>query len=77
MPVGIISCMDFSPDDPNMVAAGSYSSIAAVYDIASGSAAFILSGHKGGLTQVCTGSLSLHMPKQRMNETGKVLPRLV
>jgi len=34
------------------VAAGSYSSVAAVYDAASGSAAFILSGHKGGLTQV-------------------------
>lgn len=34
------------------MAAGSYSSVAAVYDAASGSAAFILSGHKGGLTQV-------------------------
>lgn len=49
---GIISCLDFSPEDPNLVAAGSYSSIAAVYDAASGSAAYILSGHKGGLTQV-------------------------
>lgn len=49
---GIISCLDFSPDDPNLVAAGSYSSVAAVYDAASGSAAYILSGHKGGLTQV-------------------------
>ena len=53
---GIISCMDFSPDDPNMMAAGSYSSVAAVYDVASGTAAFILSGHKGGLTQVCSVS---------------------
>lgn len=51
---GIISCMDFSPDDPNMMAAGSYSSVAAVYDVASGSAALVLSGHKGGLTQVCS-----------------------
>lgn len=50
---GIISCMDFSPDDPNMMAAGSYSSVAAVYDVASGSPALILSGHRGGLTQVC------------------------
>ncbi|DBB13553.1 TPA: hypothetical protein ACH3X3_000587 [Trebouxia sp. C0006] len=49
---GIISCLDFSPDDPNLMAAGSYSSVAAVYDATSGSAAFILSGHKGGLTQV-------------------------
>ena len=54
---GIISCMDFSPDDPNMTAAGSYSSVAAVYDLASGSAALILSGHKGGLTQVCSVSV--------------------
>lgn len=50
---GIISCMDFSPDDSNMMAAGSYSSVAAVYDMASGSPALVLSGHKGGLTQVC------------------------
>ena len=48
--------MDFSPDDPNMMAAGSYSSVAAVYDLASGSAALVLSGHKGGLTQVCSVS---------------------
>ena len=54
MLAGIISCMDFSPDDPNMMAAGSYSSVAAVYDVASGSPALVLSGHKGGLTQVCS-----------------------
>lgn len=56
MLAGIISCMDFSPDDPNMMAAGSYSSVAAVYDVASGSPALVLSGHKGGLTQVCSNS---------------------
>ncbi|KAL3137114.1 hypothetical protein ABBQ32_006692 [Trebouxia sp. C0010 RCD-2024] len=55
---GIISCMDFSPDDPNMMAAGSYSSVAAVYDVASGSAAFILSGHTGGLTQAPARTLT-------------------
>ena len=49
---GMISCFDFSPDDSNMVAAGSYSSIAAVYDVTSGTPAYILSGHKGGITQV-------------------------
>lgn len=57
---GMISCIDFNPDDPNMMAAGSYSSVAAVYDVASGSAAFILSGHKGGITQVC----SAYTPRQ-------------
>ena len=49
---GIVSCLDFSPNDPNTLAAGSYSSSAAVYDVATGTAAFILSGHKGGVTQV-------------------------
>lgn len=49
---GIISCFDFSPQDPTLLAAGSYSSVAAVYDTTSGSAAFILSGHAGGITQV-------------------------
>lgn len=49
---GMISCFDFSPDDSNLVAAGSYSSIAAVYDVTSGTPAYILSGHKGGITQV-------------------------
>ena len=55
---GIISCLDFSPDDSNLVATGSYSSVAAVYDAASGSPAYILSGHKGGLTQVLPWTLS-------------------
>ena len=49
---GIVSCLDFNPNDPNMLAAGSYSSSAAVYDVATGTAAYILSGHKGGITQV-------------------------
>lgn len=49
---GIVSCLEFSPDDSNTLAAGSYAGSAAVYDAASGTAAYILSGHKGGITQV-------------------------
>lgn len=50
---GIISCMDFNPDRSNLMAAGSYSGEAALYDSSSQELLFLLQGQKGGLTEVC------------------------
>ncbi len=52
MRAGIISCIAFSPAG-DLMAAGAYSGIAAVYDPRSLEMLLSLSGHAGGITQVC------------------------
>ncbi|GAX77396.1 hypothetical protein CEUSTIGMA_g4842.t1 [Chlamydomonas eustigma] len=49
---GMISCMAFSPGSGEMLAAGSYSGSIALYDTRTWEMLYVLSGHKGGLTQV-------------------------
>ena len=44
--------MDFNPDRTGLMAAGSYSGEAALYDNNSQELLFLLQGQKGGLTQV-------------------------
>ena len=52
MCVGIISCLAYSPDANGVLAAGSYSGVAAIYDTHMRSATCTLAGHNGGITQV-------------------------
>lgn len=49
---GIVSCLDFNPDRSGMMAAGSYSGQAAMYDSRTGELLYLLQGQKGGITQV-------------------------
>ena len=49
---GIISCLAFNPRQPGMLASGSYSSVAAIWDTASAQLLCLLQGHTGGITQV-------------------------
>ena len=49
---GIVSCMAFNPDKSGLMAAGSYSGQAGLYDSKSLELLFLLHGQKGGLTQV-------------------------
>ena len=49
---GIISCLAPSPDRSGLLAAGSYSGVAALFDEATGELLFLLAGHSGGVTQV-------------------------
>jgi len=49
---GIISCLAYSPVSSGVLAAGSYSGIAAMYDTHMRSATCTLAGHTGGITQV-------------------------
>ena len=49
---GIISCLAPSPDRSGLLAAGSYSGAAALFDEATGELLFLLAGHSGGVTQV-------------------------
>ena len=51
MGAGIISCIAFSPAG-DLMAAGAYSGIAALYDPRSLEMLLTLSGHTGGITQV-------------------------
>ena len=50
---GIISCLAYSPLGDGLLAAGAYSGTAALYDTRTLGATCILSGHTGGITQVC------------------------
>ena len=49
--LGIISCLAPSPDRSGLLAAGSYSGAAALFDEATGELLFLLAGHSGGVTQ--------------------------
>lgn len=56
---GLVSCIDFTPpvSGPTaLVAAGSYSGSAALFDPLTGEMAFVLEGHTGGITQVKFGA---------------------
>ena len=49
---GIVSCIAFNPDRSGLIAAGSYSGQAGLYDASTHELLFLLQGQKGGLTQV-------------------------
>ncbi|KAK9831400.1 hypothetical protein WJX81_001243 [Elliptochloris bilobata] len=49
---GIVSCLAPNPDRSGLLAAGSYSGAAALFDENSGELLFLLAGHVGGVTQV-------------------------
>lgn len=56
---GLVSCIDFTPPvcgPTALVAAGSYSGSAALFDPLTGEMAFVLEGHTGGITQVKFGA---------------------
>jgi len=56
---GLVSCIDFTPPVTGptaLVAAGSYSGSAALFDPLTGEIAFVLEGHTGGITQVKFGA---------------------
>jgi len=48
---GIVSCLAPSPDRSGLLAAGSYSGAAALFDEGAGELLFVLAGHVGGVTQ--------------------------
>lgn len=50
--VGIVSCMAFNPDRTGVMAAGSYSGQAALYDSRTRELLFLLEGQRRGLTKV-------------------------
>jgi len=47
---GIISSISFAPDNSGLMAVGSYSGVAALYDSRTQEQLFILEGHRGGIT---------------------------
>lgn len=49
---GLISCIDFNPQNSKMVACGSYSRDIGLFEAETMEPTTILSGHKGGITQV-------------------------
>eukprot|EP00058_Branchiostoma_floridae_P007867 XP_002593355.1 hypothetical protein BRAFLDRAFT_277111 [Branchiostoma floridae] len=49
---GIISCIDVSPENPDIYACGSYSKSVGVYTEPKGKLLFLLQGQQGGVTQV-------------------------
>ena len=50
--LGIISCLDFSPDYAGLYAAGSYSHNVGIYDETTNDLCLKLTGIKTGVTQV-------------------------
>ena len=52
LPAGLVSCLAFTPEHGGLAAAGAYSGCAALFDEGTQEMLFVLSGHKGGITQV-------------------------
>lgn len=51
---GIISCIAFSPLAADMLAVGAYSGVVGCFDARTCEQLYVLQGHKGGVTQVCS-----------------------
>lgn len=49
---GMVSCLAFTPSDPGLFAAGSYSGLVGVYHLGGHDLVCVLHGHQGGVTQV-------------------------
>ena len=54
---GIISSLAFNPDRSGLMAAGSYSGQAGLFDDRTSELLSVLQGQRGGITQVCAGCL--------------------